>query len=417
MAARFAHKQFQTATLALHRNDQELLTAQKQPTQPSLIALQRYVGNSGVQRLINSPANHSRTQTAIIHRKGCGCSSCGGQSEEESVSRKLDGSIQRFWGGEEEAESESGGSWFDDAANTVSDWAGGGSESSNTSGGGSSWFGDGDEGTEYQETDSGEEEHHEQQTETEESQETETEESGSWFDDAVDTVKDWFDGGEESEGESSEESGGVMDWIEDWWSGEESEPTQGESGEEVEYSEEEDGPSSGQGACITPAVGHGGGSSGGVSVAGLTKANFKHGKNFSFKGNGAYKKEGKMVEDVDITVNMTYTSNPTISYTITPPLSSLSQCKQDAVNAFTDPSGLLGAHEQQHVDAFKNNYDGSETETFTETVSAAKASAEATAAANKKIKDLNNARETKARTESNNLDPWNKPIPNIDKCP
>jgi hypothetical protein len=399
MAARFAPKQREHRPLSLHtelNQEDKLREGSEVSRQPGIVMLQRYIGNSGVQRMMSASISQHATAN-MIHRKGCACAACSGKVEEEQPAGNSDIPVQRWWD-DEESESESsdgGGSWWDSATDAVSDWVS--DDDSSTTVADSH-----EEETEYQETDTEEEQ---QETESEESTDSE-EGGGSWWDQATEAVSDWFSDDDESEesepSESTDEGGGS--WYEELWN----EFTGGDQ-------EDEEGAASGIGGCRTPTVGHGGGTSGGVTVDGLTSANFSHSKSYDYAEKKKYKKDDKEVKDMSITLTMTYTSSPSVSFTVVPALDTLSECKQNAVNAFTAPSGLLGKHEQEHVDKFKT-YDGSETKKFTATVAADNDVAETETAAEDKATELNTAREDAARAKSDKLDPWSKPIPNIENC-
>lgn len=424
MAANFSHKQFQNPTLGLRRKDQELLPAQKKPAQPSVIALQRHIGNSGVQRLINSPSIHLNAQNTMLHRKGCGCSSCCGKAEEEpQVSRKMDGSIQR-WGEEEQSEGESeGGSWFDQAVDTLGDLTGmnGVGEKVGEVVGGvqgvvnqgidavtgavsdaANWVGEQWDNATGGNTGG-------MNNQASESGGGEGEQS-NWWDEAVNTVSNWLDGED-----AAQEIGGGTSWLDSLTEGVEAFFNEDEQSEN-----ENDEAGIGNASCAgTAAVGNGEASSGGVSVKGITTANFAAATAASSFTPSQITPTGKNTYDVTGTETIDYSiPTPTVSYKISP--QPLSDCKQKKVDAFI--AGDLGAHEKQHQDTFKNTFDGQESFSHTFKGIVAKDSAELTAKIQEEEKKLNAlhvaARQTKAKNASDQLDqpPWNKPIPGIDEC-
>ena len=114
---------------SLHRkrkHDDEVLPAsdgaQQAAAQPSLVSLQRQLGNAGVQRLLRSGGIQQVAGADMLHRKGCGCAACAGQIEH--IQRAPAQQIQRFWGDDED----DGGSVWDsvtDAASSAWDSASG----------------------------------------------------------------------------------------------------------------------------------------------------------------------------------------------------------------------------------------------------------------------------------------------------
>lgn len=112
-------------------HDEEVLPeaeGARQPAgQPSIVGLQRQLGNAGVQRLIRSGGIQQVAGADMVHRQGCGCAACSGQAIER-IQRAPAQSIQRWWGDDEETESESSGSIWDsvtDAASSAWDSASG----------------------------------------------------------------------------------------------------------------------------------------------------------------------------------------------------------------------------------------------------------------------------------------------------
>ena len=109
-----------------HKHDDEVLPAsdgaQQAAAQPSLVSLQRQLGNAGVQRLLRSGGIQQVAGADMLHRKGCGCAACAGQIEH--IQRAPAQQIQRFWGDDED----DGGSVWDsvtDAASSAWDSASG----------------------------------------------------------------------------------------------------------------------------------------------------------------------------------------------------------------------------------------------------------------------------------------------------
>jgi len=120
---------------SLHRkrkHDDEVLPAsdgaQQAAAQPSLVSLQRQLGNAGVQRLLRSGGIQQVAGADMLHRKGCGCAACAGQIEH--IQRAPAQQIQRFWGDDEDdggsiwdSVTEAAGSAWDSASGAVSDAA------------------------------------------------------------------------------------------------------------------------------------------------------------------------------------------------------------------------------------------------------------------------------------------------------
>jgi len=358
MAMQFAPRQTEPKARAIRARQDELLRAGPQGAAESKppIALQRHVGNAALQRMLTSSRD-------VIHRKGCSCATCAA-----NAAAREENTVQRFWD-DEQSDSDSGGSLWDavtdaassvadsvsDAYNSLSGGTGGSSQSSESTGGS---------------------------------------ESGG------------VSGGEhQPEGGASE--GGWLDWLDDWWQSDDSQ-------NQVTGRVDDEEGSSGVGGCVG-AIGHGGSSSGGVTVNGLTKANFSHSKPYTFAGGKVYEKDGEKKQDITISLTMTYTANPTVDFEVIPDLSTLSECKQAAVNAFKSPSGALGKHEQEHVNKFKT-YNGSETAKWTITVNPDNVQSEVDSAVSEKVTELNDKREQDARDASDKLDPWSQAIPGIADC-
>jgi len=415
MAANFTHKQFQTPAAALRRKDEEALAAHSRQSQSSLVALQRHIGNAGVQRLMNTPAVRLQSQSGMLHRKGCGCAGCCGKSDDEAISRKTDSSIQRE--GEDE-----GGSWLDDAMNTVGELTGmnnAGSQIGDIVGGIQNTVNQGIDavtgaasdaanwaGEQWNNATGGGGGTNSVNNNESESDSSESEES-NWWDDAVNTVSSLLDG----EDAAQELSGGGS-WLDKLTEGVESffedEQPESESGE------------GGAASCVgTAVVGNGEATSGGVSVRGITTADFAAATAASSFTPGKITPKGNNTYDVSGTETIDYSIPlPTVSYKISP--QPLSACKQQKVDAFI--AGDLGAHEKQHQDTFKNTYDGKESFAHTFTGIVASNSAELSTKIQEEETKLNAtkvaARQAKAQAASNKLDQpaWNKPIPGIDEC-
>jgi hypothetical protein len=182
----------------------------------------------------------------------------------------------------------------------------------------------------------------------------------------------------------------------------------------------------GQGVCMSEEANAGGGSSGGVSVAGLTNVDWSAttGKGSFLNPTIAKRKVGtKTVYDVSGKVHIDYSgADPKVSFKVTPPESQLSECKLEKVNAFKGPGGELGKHEADHVAKMKT-FNGSEEfdHTFTglEASSTDDLTAKVNAALDAVVKPKIKARQDAAQAASDTLDQpaWSKPIPGIDKCP
>ncbi|HYO87592.1 MAG TPA: hypothetical protein VER79_03035 [Candidatus Limnocylindrales bacterium] len=147
MPRRYRPHQFDYHTIHQSQpvHDEEVLTdapSERGSEQRSVVALQRQIGNSGVQRLLRTGGIHEIAGADMVHRKGCGCAACA--SSADRIQRVANPQIQRFWGDDEE-ESDSGGSvWdsvteaagsaWDSASGAVSDAASGVSDAA-----GSAW--------------------------------------------------------------------------------------------------------------------------------------------------------------------------------------------------------------------------------------------------------------------------------------
>ena len=377
---------------ALHRratrsSDEPLLT----PSAHQLVQLQQSIGNSGVRALLAR-----RDGTAV---------------QREPV-------IQRFWGDDEETESEGGGSsWLDSVTDTVSDWAGGGESETESGGGGGGGGAEPETGGGWSEGGSSESE-----SETDAggggwseggTAETEGGESGgSWLDE----ISDWFDG-EESEQEPTEAEG-EKSWWDELWSDDESESGDSESGEADEGEVTDEPPreiEAVSAACNT--TGHGGGTS--IKLHGLTSSNYDHAApipapfpssvTVTERKVKVSKDKEEAVFDASGTFDVTFASNPSISLPTVP--SGLTPCQEKAVQAFID--GPLTAHENDHKAAFENNYDGS----FTATVSAnnIKDTPEMRKRAMENpVMTEDQKRATEANAASKALDTWTQTVTGLD---
>ena len=377
---------------ALHRratrsSDEPLLT----PSAHQLVQLQQSIGNSGVRALLARQAG-----TAV----------------------QREPAIQRFWGDDEETESEGGGSsWLDSVTDTVSDWAGGGESETESGGGGGGGGAEPETGGGWSEGGSSESE-----SETDAggggwseggTAETESGESGgSWLDE----ISDWFDG-EESEQEPTEAEG-EKSWWDELWSDDESESGDSESGEADEGEVTDEPPreiEAVSAACNT--TGHGGGTS--IKLHGLTSSNYDHAApipapfpssvTVTERKVKVSKDKEEAVFDANGTFDVTFASNPSISLPTVP--SGLTPCQEKAVQAFID--GPLTAHENDHKAAFENGYDGS----FTATVSAnnIKDTPEMRKRAMENpVMTEDQKRATTANAASKALDPWTQTVPGLD---
>jgi hypothetical protein len=130
----------------------------------------------------------------------------------------------------------------------------------------------------------------------------------------------------------------------------------------------------------------------------------------------------KTVYDVTGKVHIDYAlpGEPTVSYNINPPKSQLTECKREKVDAYI--AGDLGAHEAEHVAAFKT-FNGSEDHAVSFTGIEASSTEELTAKIQAKVDDFVKgpngkvkARQAAAKAASDAKDPWSKPIPGITEC-
>ena len=343
--------------------DQQELIAQ----QPALVNLQQHIGNQGVQRLLAQGRLSSQgivQKKPEIQRCGCGgsCATCKGQNEELSVSTGMDKQVQRFWGDDEE---EDGGSWLDDVSDWASDTASDVADLASGSGGSSSSSSDSDTS------------------------------GGSWWDD----VSDW-----------------ASDTWDDWTGGGE---------EEIEEEELVEHDTGGQPAtpghvptvnadCLTEegvGFGNGGGT---ISLHGQTNANYNHGRPIPapFPDTVTVTTRTTPAGDAfDAVGSFDVTFDANTSVTLPPVPSGLTPCQEEAVRNFIN--GPLAAHEQDHVNAFRNNYDG----TFTASVNAHNLADTPSNRQNVMQNPVNAqdvTRTTAANTASAALDPWNQNIPGLD---
>ena len=348
-----------------------------------LIQLQRTIGNSGVRALLAQQGPAAPRQPVV----------------------------QRFWGDDEESEggeSKGGGSWLDQATETVGGWFSGDNSKSESSGGGSE--------TEYgggnSENGGGSDhEYGDGSSDTGGGPENESgggdtaDEDKSWWEQATDEVSSWFEDESEEEPPAGDEE---KSWWDELWESDE-EGTSDEAPREIEDISAE---------CQTQnGVGHGGGKS--IKLHGLTTSNYDHAKPLPapFPSGVVVTqrkvKVSKTVEqdvfDAKGTFDVTFASNPSISLPTVP--SDLTPCQEKAVQAFI--SGPLTAHENDHKAAFENNYDG----TFTATVDVSnikdtpemrkRALENPVMAEDKRRADL-------ANSESAKLDPWKETVSGLD---
>jgi hypothetical protein len=336
-----------------------------------VVALQQLIGNRGVQRLIAQGQFPARKvglpPVGGVVRRKCSCGCCNGAHEEQEEPTAAKGEqIQRWWDDEEESEDD-GGSWTDwvsdtaeDAVNTVESWFGEDEESEDDGG---SWW------------------------DSEEESETESDsDEGSWWD---------FGEDEESESESEDESDSWTDWF-DW---------SDDSDEEVHEIPEVNVD------CLTD---EGVGFGGSISLHGRTDANYDHAQPIPAPFPSSVTVTtgdvgGTPVFSASGTFDVTFKANPSITLPSVP--SGLTECQEKAVRDFIN--GPLAAHEQDHANAFTNNYDG----TFTAKVNVKNIKDtpdQRQAAMDAPVQKEDVARVTKANAASKKLDPWNQTIPGLD---
>jgi hypothetical protein len=427
MADRFAPKQreFRPPQMTVQRRfDEEITVQQKTPaSQNSIIGLQRYIGNSGIQRLIQ-PTITLRGDGNAIHRKGCGCPSCcGGLEDERSGGSTGEMVVQRWWDDDEESNEsdsgDSGGSWWDDAKQAASNTWNAASEA--VGGAANEAYNDANEA------------------------------SGGLIGGAVGAVQDAYNkwdewttppedqpvdapknaAGAESETDEnnvpsavSTDDGGWQDWVPDWWL--EEDKDEGEDGEVVyanegdyEYEEDESdsdeqGSSGGTGSCV---VGHGG-HHGNISVEGRTTANFAGANCPADFTPTAKKRNPRGGWDVTGTMKIKFElPEPTIRFFVKPPESELTQCELEAVLGYIN--GDLSVHEEEHVKAFKLfNGESTFTHTFGNLDGADNTELQASlsAAIDGLVASLIEERQTNAQTVSDGLDPFVMEIPGLKDC-
>jgi hypothetical protein len=376
------------------RRKPDLHEMEKQPglavKQRGIVGLQRLVGNQAVQRLIaqGKLSSHGFAQRKpAIQRCSCGgtCAACKGQEEELPVSASLGSQVQRFWGDEEEEED--GGSWWDSATEEVGSWF---SDDETESGGGYSESEDSGSSSVFHET-----LHNTGMPGYSEGEQSEGDGGSSWWDDvgdwASDTWNDWTGGGEQ---DTEEE-----ELIDDNTGGQPGTP-----GHIPTVSAD----------CLTEegvGFGNGGGT---INLHGRTDANFNHGRPIpapfpdtvtvttrSTPAGNAFDAVGSF--------DVTFDANTSV--TLPPVPSGLTPCQEEAVRNFIN--GPLAAHEQDHVNAFRSNYDG----TFTASVNVHNIADTSTNRQNAMQNPVNAedvTRVTAANNASNALDPWNQTIPGLD---
>lgn len=373
MAARFAPRQqhiSRSQAAPRQAEETQALQSQPAPAAAAILRLQRIAGNAAVMRMLNVTAA-PQTGDPVIHRQGCGCPSCAGRMISGAGAQ-----VQRWWDDDEEsADSDTGGSVWDDMKQAASD----------------AWeavSGDGAESVPEPET----------QPDDNTPSDTHETDDDSAVPDAVDADDD-----------------GWLDWMPDWW--EEEDEDAGEDGEIV-YTDEHDGDQdearNGTGSC---AVGHGG-HQGNITVMGLTTANFG-GANCPANFNPTGKKRNPRGGwDVTGTMSISFElPEPTIRYTVTPPESELTQCELEKVLAYIE--GDLSTHEQEHVKAFKL-FNGQKSFTHTFANLAGSSNAELTTslstAVDALVASLIEERQTYAQSVSDALDPFAMKIPGLDEC-
>ncbi len=370
--------------IGLNRHELEETPLRKNLQQASLMDLQRLVGNKGVQALLTQgklgglagvQAQRATAQRSAIQRSVeqsiQRCEGCGDEHEETFASPI---SVQR-WGDEDEgqqnqSESSGGGIW-----DTVSDAASGAADFvSNT--------------------------------------------AHAAADTASNLVSDTANQAADTVGEivnwARDTTNGAIDstinWAKDTFGGHD---TANEGASPTEVTGSGDSVTSADANCETEeGVGYGSGTGVSVSLHGKTDANYDHAKPYpkTFPSGATVKRYaiGKVkVFDASGTVDATFKANPKISLPSVP--SGLSPCQTKAVQEFIN--GDLAAHEQDHSDAFTNNYDGTVAVPFSFKAIPESKEAEAIQSAieTEDVKRINTA-----NTASGKLDPWKKTIPGLD---
>jgi len=167
--------------------------------------------------------------------------------------------------------------------------------------------------------------------------------------------------------------------------------------------------------CDTPeGVGAGGGQGASVRVHGLTVANYNHGRPlpppFPSGVTVTTRKVGKAdVFDASGAFDVTFKASPSV--TLPPVPAGLTPCHQAAVQTFINTT--LAAHEQDHVNAFTSNYDG----TFSAAVNVSKILDTPTMrqrALENPVNAEDQRRTGTANAASAALDPFVRPIPGLD---
>lgn len=411
-----------------------------------ILGMQRLVGNRGIQTMLTSGQARQQGNTiqllrapVSVQRCGCGgaCAACKGEDEPE-VTADPAGQVRRFWGDDED---DSGGSWLSDAASGAADWVSDTASSaynavSDAAGAAADWVGD-TAGSAYDAVaDTAGSAAGWAGDMADKAYDTAAGAAGSaadWVSEQAGAVADWagdtwdaVTGDSDTEAPNAEESS-WLDWLPDidfpFINDEAEEPQPVDLGEiDVEVDGDEVG--AGQATCVSEEASNlGGGSSGGVSVRGLTSIDWRNTTGAGSFLNPTLKKRksgDKTVFDVSGKVHIDYSgASANVSFTVTPPLSSLSECKQEKVNAFKGPSGALGKHEADHV-AKLESFNGSEEfdHTFTglEANSTEELTEKVNAALNALVQPRIKARQSASQKSSDDLDPWSEPIPGIASC-
>jgi len=162
------------------------------------------------------------------------------------------------------------------------------------------------------------------------------------------------------------------------------------------------------------AIGHGNGAGGSINLHGVTSSNWNHGEpmpqpfpdtvtveTFKVGEQDGFSANGHFDATFDARTSVTLPDVP----------SGLTECQTEAVQTFID--GPLSAHEDDHVSAFRDNYDG----TVQIPVSANRildTPTNRTNAMQSPLRTEDNNRITAASDASSALDPWNQDIPGLD---
>jgi hypothetical protein len=394
MTANRAHKEFQKPRVQrqaiLNNSESEEILSRKNFQQASVADLQHLLGNQGVQTLLakgklsglagvqtrRAAAQHGAVQWSIgqsIQR----CADCG------------DEPIQRFWDDEEErgesqSESSGGGIW-----DTVSNAASGAANFvGETAGAAANAASDLVSDTANQAADT----------------------TGRVVNSARETVNGAIDSVTNFVSDTAQSVG---EWASETFGGGESAQNRTDAASPTEVTGSGDSVSSADASCETEeGIGYGSGTGVSVSLHGKTVANYDHGKPYpkTFPAGTTVKRYeiGKTkVFDASGNVDATFKANPSIS--LPPVPGGLSECQAEAVKNFIN--GDLAAHEQDHADAFTNNYDGTVSVAFSFKAIPASKEAEALQSA---IEKEDVSRINTANAASAKLDPWKKTIPGLD---